>query len=344
MATVGSARILLLTFLVVFCVGPVGAQFTPFRALPAQPPIPDENLQSPAKIALGKTLFFDPRLSGSGRTACQQCHNLAYGAADGLALSTGDDGARTARSVPTLWNVGFYTIWFWDGRATTLENAVESHLFETNVMNAGSAASVSRQIAGIGGYGDQFRRAFGDETISAPRMAQALASFLRSLVTQDSVFDQYLRGDKSALSESQQRGFQTFVDSGCASCHFWVSLAGPVPGLAFQTGEGFYELFPNYPDAPSDRTYKFSADLGRFQVTADEADRRLFRVPTLRNVAHTAPYFHNGAVATLEEAVRVMGEAQLRVNFSEAQLEDVVAFLNSLSGQFPQIAVPQLPQ
>lgn len=339
-----STRILYFILLLALSVAPVAAQFSPFRPLPAQPPIPDDNVQSPAKIALGKTLYFDPRLSGSGRTTCQQCHNLAYGAADGMAYSTGDDGTLTKRSAPTLWNVGFYTIWFWDGRAATLEDAVERHLMETNAMNGGSAEELSRRISAISGYGEQFRAAFGSDAVNSQRIAQALSSFLRTLVTQDSAFDRFLRGDKTALTETQQRGFEVFVDSGCASCHFWVSLAGPVPGLAFQIGEGFYELFPNYPDAPSDRKYKFSADLGRFHVTGDEADKRLFRVPTLRNVAHTAPYFHNGAVTTLKEAVRVMAEAQLRVDFSDAQLDDVVAFLNSLSGQYPPISVPQLPQ
>lgn len=337
MSLTGGLRLLILALV---ATGVANAQFAPFQPLPHMPPVPEDNLQSPGKIELGKKLFFDPRLSGSGSTTCQTCHNLATGATHRKGVVPGDLGGTSTRDVPTLWNVGFNTVYFWDGRAISLEAAIAAHLLAKEAMAAPSNEALVSRFDAIDAYRAEFRRVFGTESISVDLISKSIAAFLRTLVTQDSTFDQYLRGDEAAISVQAKRGFEWFTDSGCASCHFWVNLAGPVPGLAFQMGEGFYELFPNYPDTPADSKYKFSDDLGRYHVSGIDADKRLFRVPTLRNIALTAPYFHNGAVSDLKEAVRVMAETQLQKTFTDAQLEDVVAFLNTLTGEFPVIAVP----
>lgn len=319
-------------------------EFRPFQPLPAQPPVPDSNPQSAAKVALGAQLFFDSRLSPDGSVSCLSCHNVLAGGDDSRARSVGVKGRQTGRNTPTLWNVGFNTAYFRDGRASSLEQAVEDQLLSVEAMAMERPGAVIERLSAIAGYRRQFAQVFGDQdSMKFANVAQALAAYLRTLVTQDSAFDQYLRGHQDALGADARRGFQLYVDSGCASCHFWVNMAGPVPGLAFQMGEGFYELFPNYKGSEYDAKYRLTEDIGRFPVSRIESDQHMWRVTGLRNVAVTAPYFHNGSVPTLHEAVRVMAKTQLNKEFTDQQVADVVAFLGSLTGQFPQPRVPRLP-
>jgi cytochrome c peroxidase len=317
--------------------------FRPFQPLPESPPIPHDNPQSAARITLGKMLFFDRRLSVNGSLSCNSCHDLSRGGADFRPLSTGATGITGRRAAPTLWNVAYQTVLFWDGRAESLEQALSSHLIDKTVMAMPSSQAVVDSISRVDTYVELFANSFADDAVSYQNIKRALASFIRSLRTPNSAFDRYLKGDKQALSGAAQRGFKTFVDTGCASCHFWVNLSGPVPGLAFKMGEGFYELFPNYPGSAYESRYHLSDDLGRYYVTDDPDDRRLWRVPVLRNIALTAPYFHNGSVASLDEAIRVMARTQLGKELSEHQVEDVAAFLGTLTGEFPVISLPQLP-
>jgi cytochrome c peroxidase len=317
--------------------------FEPFQPLPDQPPIPFDNLQSETKIALGKILFFDRRLSVTGSLSCNSCHDLSRGGSDYRPLSTGATGLTGQRSAPTLWNVAYQTVLFWDGRAESLEQAVASHLLDKTVMAMPSRQSVTEQIENVAAYADLFAQSFAGEGVSYQNISRALASFIRSLRTPDSAFDHYLKGDQQAISSTAQRGFKTFVDSGCAACHFWVNLSGPVPGLAFKMGEGFYELFPNYPGTADEARYRLSDDPGRIKFTAEPTDRRMWRVPVLRNIAVTAPYFHNGSVATLDEAIRVMAHTQLNRSLTEEQVSDVEEFLQTLTGEFPPLTLPQLP-
>ena len=316
--------------------------FEPFQPLPASPPIPVDNPQTGAKIALGKMLYFDRRLSVNGSLSCNSCHDLSHGGADFRALPVGATGIIGKRTASTLYNVAYETVFFRDGRAATLEEAIQSHLVDPTVMAMPSVDRVEATLADIGAYRQLFADDFADG-LNYVNISRALASYIRSLRTPDSAFDRYLRGDKQALSVQAQRGFRTFIETGCASCHFWVNLSGPVPGLAFQQGEGFYELFPNHPGSAEEARYHLSDDLGRYNVTHIETDRRMWRVPVLRNVAVTAPYFHNGSVATLNEAIRIMAKTQLRVILDKADIEDIAAFLRSLTGTFPQITIPQLP-
>ncbi len=336
------SRMLLVCFSLLFITN-VQA-FEPFQPLPEQPPIPRNNPQSDAKVALGRQLFFDPRLSFTGKVSCNSCHNLALGGEDGRSLSTGALGETGTRSTPTLWNVAYQTVYFWDGRAPSLEAAIGEHLLSPAEMGMPNKETVSGRLFAIEGYRSQFEKVFpGKHAVSYAHVTEALASYIRTLVTPDGPFDRYLRGDEKAISQAAVRGFKEYIETGCASCHFWVNFSGPVPGLAFKMGEGFYELFPNYVGTEYDERYQLLKDEGRILVTGVEGHRYMWRVPSLRNVADTAPYFHNGSVATLEEAVRLMAKTQLDKDLSVQQLTDIIAFLNTLTGEYPEVEAPELP-
>jgi cytochrome c peroxidase len=323
---------------------PTAFAFDAFKPLPPTPIIPADNPQSGAKVDLGRQLYFDPRLSVSGTVTCNTCHNLIAGGDDGRAVSVGALGKAGTRSAPTLWNVAYETVYFWDGRAKSLEAAIQEHLLNKTVMAMPDATTLTDRFDHIPGYKREFDYIFADAGgVSLDNTAKALASFIRTLSTRDSPFDRYLEGDDTAISASAEKGFQDFVNLGCGACHFWVNLAGPVPGLAFQMGEGFYELFPNWPGSHYDEQYHLTDDLGRYYFDKNPNHKHLFRVPTLRNVAQTAPYFHNGAVKTLDEAVRVMAKTQFKRNLTDRQVRDIVAFLNTLTGEFPPMIMPRLP-
>lgn len=322
----------------------VAVPFNALQPLPKQPPIPADNPMTAAKVALGQQLYFDPRLSSTGTHSCNTCHNVLAGGDDGRAVSVGVDGKMGARNTPTIWNAAFNTVLYRDGRATSLEEQVKSHLLSPTEMGMPDEQAVVTRVAAIPGYRSQFAQVFGGgEPVSYDNIAKAIATYERTLTTPNSPYDRYLRGDKKAISGQAKRGLEEFQKVQCVSCHFWVNMAGPVPGLAFKMGEGFYELFPNYPGTAYEKQYRLADDIGRYTVTGIETDRRMWRVMTLRNIALTAPYFHNGVVKTLDEAVRVMGKAQLNKDLSEQQVQDIVAFLNTLSGQFPKQTFPRLP-
>lgn len=312
--------------------------------LPKHSPVPEDNLMTPAKIELGKQLYFDPRLSYSGTVSCSSCHNVMAGGEDGRALSVGALGKKGKRSAPTLWNVAFQTVYFWDGRAPSLEAAIKEHLTSPTEMGMPDEASVISRLSLITGYRDEFSHIYHKgKSLSYDNIAKSIAAYIRTLVTPNSPFDRYLEGDKDAIPASAIRGHHEFIEIGCASCHFWVNLSGPVPGLAFQMGEGFYELFPNFQGSKYDKMYKLKDDIGRYLVTKEDIHRRMWRVQSLRNVAVTAPYFHNGNVKTLEEAVRVMVKTELDKELTDQQLSDIISFLNTLTGEFPEQRMPRLP-
>lgn len=321
----------------------MAGDFQPFQPLPPSPPIPADNPQTEDKIELGKQLFFDRRLSASRDLNCNTCHNLMAGGEDNRPLSRGEGGHLTRRSTPSLWNSAYNTVYFWDGRADSLEAAITEHL-QDKVIMALDPAVLHRRLSSISYYGHALQSVFGSVKASeTQRVARALASFIRTLVTTDGPYDRYLRGDRQAIPAEARQGFEDFIETGCASCHFWVNLAGPVPGLAFKPGEGFYELFPNFPGTKEEQQYQLSADPGRISVTGISTDRRMWRVPILRNVALTAPYFHNGKVTTLPEAVRVMARTQLGLDLDRDRTGHITAFLKTLTGNFPRISLPRLP-
>ena len=268
---------------------------------------------------------------------------MSAGADDGRAVSVGVNGRKHYRNALTLWNAAYHTVYNWDGSAKTLEEQFKSHATDPNVMAMPSGEVLVDRLSRIPGYVSQFGTVFGKKGISFETIAMAVSAFQRTLSTTNSAYDQYLRGDNKAISKQAQRGFDTFIEVRCASCHFWVNLAGPIPGVALQQGEGFYELFPNHPGSDYERRYRLADDLGRFNITQNKIDLRKWRMPSLRNIEITAPYFHNGAVKELEEAVRIMAKVQLREELTDQQVGDIVAFLKTLTGEFPEITLPRLP-
>lgn len=321
-----------------------GFAFDALQPLPPTPIIPQDNPQSAAKIELGKQLFFDTRLSADGTLSCNSCHNLAAGGDDDGAAPILSKGMLD-RSAPSVYNSGHMSVAYWDSRETSLEAQTVEHILDQRVMGMGAPGNVVSRIASVPGYVDAFDKVFGSRNpLTMENLAKALASFERSLNTPDSAFDRFIKGEKNAISAAAKRGLTLFTDSGCLSCHFGVNFAGPAPGPALKMGDGFYELFPNHPGSIYDKKYGIADDLGLYEITLEPGHKRLFRVPSLRNVADTAPYFHNGSVNSLEEAVRVMALTQLRLRFDQQQISDIVAFLQTLTGEYPNLSLPRLPE
>ncbi len=307
-------------------------------ALPKSPEIPKDNPQSVEKINLGKTLYFDPRLSKNGMLSCNSCHNLALGGDDNRAVSLSFKGEKGGRSSPTVWNSAFHTTQFWDGREKSLEAQAVGPIVNPVEMGMPDFPTVVERLKKIPGYVTMFDKVFGKNSITKENIGKALASFERTLVTPNSPFDQYMHGNKKALSPEAQRGMKLVQEVGCTVCHSGANFSGEN-----KMGEGNFQKFPVYPDNDYVKKYNLMVDTGRFTVTNVEDDKHIWRVPTWRNIALTAPYFHNGSVKTLDEAVRVMAKAQLNVDLKENQVKDIVAFLTSTTGTFPKIEIPRLP-
>ena len=314
--------------------------FAGFKPLPDRAPIPADNPQSPAKVELGKMLYHDPRLSIDGTVSCNSCHNVMSHGGDGRPVGVGVHGQRGGRGSPTVWNAAFHSVQFWDGRAASLEEQAIGPLVNSIEMGMPSHDIVIERIRQISGYVEAFKKAFPkDKTPTISNAGKAIASYERTLITPNSPFDRYLRGQKKALTAQQVRGMKLVQEIGCTSCHDGVNLAGD----DLKMGEGNYKPFPQIPGSKYDRMYDIASDLGRYEVTKKDDDKNHWRVPTWRNVAITAPYFHNGKVKTLDEAVRVMAKTQLDMDLKEDQVSDIVAFLNSLTGEFPKQTMPMLP-
>lgn len=306
------------------------------EVLPKAPPIPKNNPQNPAKIELGRKLYFDKRLSIDQTVSCNTCHNVLNGGSgtDNLQLSKGVKGQLGGRNAPTVWNSAFNSVQFWDGRAASLEEQAKGPLINPVEMAMPDHQAVVDRVAKDSTYVKEFQKAFKDKKpITIDRVVQAIASFERTLITPNSPVDLYLKGNKKALSESAVRGLKVFQTTGCISCHSGPNYAGP----SLPEGTGFYMKFPTMPDTEYDKKYGFSKDLGRYDETKQDSDKHMFKVPTLRNVALTAPYFSNGSVQTLEEAVKVMAKTQLNKDLSHQEATDLVAFLNGLTGKQPKI-------
>ncbi len=316
--------------------------FDYFQPLPKDVPIPADNPQSKAKIELGKKLFFDPRLSVDGTQTCNGCHNLAAGGEDGRAFSIGHNGATTRRSAPTLWNIGFQTVLYWDGRARSLEDQFVDHVADPTISGFTQTDELIARLRKIPGYVTSFKKVFGTE-VTLASAARAVASFERTLFTPDSRYDAFIRGEKKSLTEQELRGKELFRTVECLSCHFGVNFAGPAPGPALGMGDGFYELFPNHLGTEYDASHHIADDQGVFEFDHDPGHKRLWRVPPLRNIALTAPYFHNGSARTLEEAVRMMAKTQLKKELPNQEVDDIVAFLKTLTGKRPVVSLPKLP-
>lgn len=317
-----------------------GPDLSQFQPLPEKPPIPEDNPMTPAKVELGRQLYFDPRLSINGTVACQSCHNVALSGTTNLPVPFGVYGKVDGdRQDPTVWNAAFKTVQFWDGRAPSLEEQAKGPLFNPLEMGIDQKTLLSR-INSIPGYVSQLKEVFGSkDPVTVDNIAKAIAAYERTLITPHSPFDQYLNGNKDAIPAKAVRGAALVQSEGCMGCHFGVNYSGPTAPM----GNGFLQRFPTFPDNDYVTKYRLQEDLGRYNVTHQDSDKHLWVVQTWRNIELTAPYFHNGRVQELETAVLVMAKSQLNKDLSKEQVSDIVAFLNTLTGVFPEQNVPRLP-
>lgn len=310
-----------------------------WQALPEMAPAPADNPTTEARVELGKMLFMDPRLSVSGTISCNSCHNIMEGGDDSRSVSVGVHGQTGGRSAPTVWNSAFHSVQFWDGRADSLEDQAKGPITNPIEMGMKDHDHAMMVLRNISGYAPYFEKAFGKDSVNIDNAAKAIAAFERTLITPNSPYDRFVKGDKKALSAQQQRGMNKFAEVGCVACHSGAAFNGPKNEI----GAGFYAKFPTFADSDYVTKYKLADDKGRQDVTGEAQHVNMFRVPTLRNITDTAPYFHNGSVKTLAEAVRVMAKTQLNQDLAEQDTQDIVAFLEALTGEYPEIMMPRLP-
>lgn len=326
--------VVLVSFVFIAGRGATGAESEPtLSSLPESAPSPKDNPPSPDKIALGKQLFFDTRLSGDNKMSCATCHLPEKGFGDGLPRAQGAAGKVLKRNTQTLYNVGFYTTLFWDGRAASLELQALEPIKSPDEMNQDLDELVD-ELSAVPGYVRQFKKVFG-RPVNKSDIARALAAFQRTIVTRDSPFDRFMAGDKQALSPLAQEGLKLFTgDADCIRCHNGPLLSD---GKFYRLGVG-------------------QQDEGLGAITQKREDRFKFRVPTLRNVADTAPYMHDGSQASLFDVVQfyfrgipTKGKDGLELDVeplvgqSFSEIDAVVEFLKSLSGEAPTIDPPKLP-
>lgn len=313
--------------------------------LPEQPPVPAHNPMSKAKVELGRQLFFDPRLSLDGTVSCASCHNVVTGGGDDdRATSVGVGGKLGNRSAPTVWNTAFMSVLFWDGRAASLEEQAKGPLINPVEMAMPNHAAVIGRLEKIPGYVRQFDAVFGGQTpLTIDNVARAIAAYERTLLSPDSPVDRFLKGDRQALSAQAQRGMRLFDRLGCVSCHSGPNFSGHIVKEGFLYYPWNLQKFPTFKGSIYDAKYALTQDRGRYEVTRNPKDIRMFRIPTLRNIALTAPYMHNGKVPDLEEAVRVMARTQLNKVLEDREVKEIAAFLEGLTGRFPRQEVPRLP-
>ncbi|MEZ9537152.1 cytochrome-c peroxidase [Shewanella sp. 10N.286.51.B8] len=283
-------------------------------------------ITEPEKVELGKMLFFEPRLSMSGFISCNSCHNLSLGGVDALPTSIGHEWQQGPINSPTVLNADYMLAQFWDGRAATLKEQAAGPIDNPKEMGYTHDLAVDT-IASMPAYVARFNDIYGSNEVNIDRITDAIATFEKTLVTPNSPFDKYLEGDKKAISADAQTGYQLFKDKGCVACH-----NGPAVGGTMYMKMGLIKPF--HTDNPAE---------GRKGVTGKEADKFVFKVPTLRNIELTYPYFHDGSVWNLDEAVNTMADIQLGQKMSAKETAQMVEFLNSLTGEQPQIMLPILP-
>jgi cytochrome c peroxidase len=286
------------------------------------------NPLTPEKIALGRMLFYDARLSASGTISCNSCHQLDNFGVDGKPVSEGHDGSLGTRNSPTVYNAAGQLAQFWDGREPDVENQAKGPVLNAVEHGMDDGAAVEKVLKGIPGYGPLFAAAFPGqaEPITFDNFALAIGAFERKLTTYGR-WDRWLAGDGTAITQQEKAGLDVFVETGCATCHMGTNLGGSL----FQK-MGLVEAF-------------HTADLGRYEVTQNEAEKNFFKVPGLRNIAQTGPYLHDGSVASLEQVTEIMAKHQLGKTLTPQQIADVTAFLKALTGKIPEeyIAKPELP-
>ena len=284
-------------------------------------PLPLLSPPPAGKVALGERLFHDPRLSKDNTLSCAHCHPLAQGGMDRRRFSVGINGQVGSINAPTVFNAALNFAQFWDGRAPTLE--AQALMPIENPLEMGSnVAEVLVKLKQDPSYQEAFLRWYPEEGVSARTLADAIASYERTLMTYNAPFDRYLGGVKQAISPEAQDGYRRFVDFGCASCHQGAGIGG-----------NMFQRFGVMDDYFRDKPFR-QADQGRYNVTGQESDRHVFKVPSLRNVAVTAPYFHDGSADSLKRAVEVMGRYQLGKTLTDEDVRLIVLFLQTLTGEW----------
>jgi cytochrome c peroxidase len=302
-----------------------------FEPIPKYPPVIDGNELTQAKVELGKMLFFEPRLSSSHLISCNTCHNVGLGGDDELPTSIGHGWQKGPRNSPTVFNAVFNAAQFWDGRAADLAEQAKGPV-QAGVEMSSTPDRVVSTLKSMPEYIERLEDAFPgqDNPVTFDNMAVAIEAYEATLITPEAPFDKYLRGNSEALNEKEKEGLALFMDRGCTACHSGVNLGGQnyYPfGLVAKPGA---EILP-------------AGDKGRFSVTETASDEYVFRAAPLRNIELTAPYFHSGAVWSLEEAVAVMGTAQLGTELNDSEVKSIVAFLKTLTGNIPEVTYPVLP-
>ncbi len=281
-------------------------------------PIPNKIDVNPSKVKLGKSLFFDPKLSKDGTINCAVCHQLAKGGDDNLSVSIGIKGQHGIRNAPTVFNAVFNRYQFWDGRVKTLQEQVLVPI--ENPLEMGHQIEILIKELQKTNYQQKFQNIYHDG-LTALNLSDAIAEYEKTLITPNAPFDQFLRGDKNAITQEQKAGYELFKSKGCIACHNGINIGG-----------NSFNKFGIF-------TKSNSPDLGRYQITHKEQDKHRFRVPSLRNVAKTAPYFHDGKTYELAEAVRTMAKYQLGRKITDDEVKKIVAFLESLSGELPKESI-----
>ncbi len=297
-------------------------------AKPKEPidPVPAAKVTKPALVELGKKLFFDPRLSKSGFISCNSCHNLSMGGTDNLKTSIGHNWQKGPINAPTVLNSSMNVAQFWDGRAKDLKEQAGGPIANPGEMAFTHELAID-VLESIPAYRAEFKKVFKADKINIDQVTQAIAAFEETLVTPNARFDKWLKGDKKAITKQELEGYQIFKASGCTACHYGVAMGG----TSFQK-MGIVEPYKS--TSPAE---------GRAAVTGKDADRFYFKVPTLRNVELTYPYFHDGEAATLTEAVDIMGRLQLGRKYTDDENAKIVAFLKTLTGDQPKFMLPILP-
>lgn len=294
----------------------------------------EDNILSDIKVTLGKKLFHDPRLSKSSFISCNSCHNLATYGVDNLPTSVGHNWQLGNRNAPTVLNAAFHTTQFWDGRAADVEEQATMPIMNPIEMAIPHEEISTERIASIKEYVEMFAEAFpGEEQpVTLTNIGRAIAAFERTLIT-PSRFDQYMQGDTEALNEQEKRGLTAFIAANCQTCHMTPLLGGHIY-QKFGVMKDYWEL-----------TGSTIKDVGRSEITKNENEKYFFKVPSLRNVTRTYPYFHDGSVWDLKEAVSIMNELQFGKKLGDQELDDIVAFLGTLTGELPEHAriLPILP-
>lgn len=298
---------------------------------PALPSVVEskDNPLTEEKILLGRALYYDTRLSASNKISCNTCHRLDVDGADGRKASVGHNEQTGRRNSPTVYNAAGHFVQFWDGRAKDIEEQAKGPVTNPIEMGMPSDTDAVAEVAKVKWYQDQFKKVFPNEKnpITLDNVAKAIGAFERKLMT-PSRWDKFLEGDARALTAEEKAGFKTFVNAGCTACHNGTYVGGQMYQKA-----GLVVPWPN------------QEDQGRYEVTKQESDKMMFKVPSLRMVEKTAPYFHDGSVATLPEAVQMMAKHQLGKTLTAAETQSIVTWLKTLTGEIPReyIAEAKVP-